>query len=183
MRKLSLALAGGFCGAVTRYALGAPLLRLAAGLPGARAAFPYDILFINLSGAFLLGLLFGLFEHGAPISGDVRLALGTGFLGAYTTFSSYVVGADQLFAQGKALAGILYVSGSMAGGIVLAFAGFHLAGLGLARWRAVASASVSEELLVDGGWDDPLDRAPDPMIAPEARTPVATSANGERWPQ
>ena len=183
MRKFSLALAGGFCGAVTRYALSAPLLRVAAGLPGARTAFPYDILFINLSGAFLLGLLFGLFEHGAPISGEVRLALGTGFLGAYTTFSSFVVGADQLIAQGQALAGILYITGSIAGGVLLAFAGFQAARLGWARWQAVASASVSEELLVDGGWDDALDYAPSTMTEREMRTPVATSADGERWPE
>lgn len=183
MRKFTLALAGGFCGAVTRYALSAPLLRFAAGLPGAQAAFPFDILFINLSGAFLLGMLFGLFEHGAPISADVRLTLGTGFLGAYTTFSSYVVGADQLLAQGRVLAGILYVTGCMAGGIFLAYAGFHTAGLGLARWRDMASESVSEELLVDGGWDDPQDRALDTVVDQEMRTVATTSAHGERWPR
>ena len=55
MRKLWLTLAGGFCGAITRYALSAPLLKLSSRLPDAHAAFPYDILFINLSGALLLG--------------------------------------------------------------------------------------------------------------------------------
>lgn len=183
MRKLWLALAGGFCGAITRYALSAPLLRLSSRLPGAHAAFPYDILFINLSGAFLLGLLFGLYEHGAPVSQDVRLTLGTGFLGAYTTFSSYMVGTDQLLAQGSLLAGMLYVLGSLAGGVLVAFGGFRVAGLGWARWREVVSASVSEELLVDGGWEDMPGHAPDAVKDQEARVPVTTRAGGERWPR
>lgn len=181
MRKLWLALVGGFCGAFTRYALSSPLLRLAAGLPGGHAAFPYDILFVNLSGALLLGLLFGLFEHGAPVSPDVRLTLGTGFLGAYTTFSSYMIGTDQLLAHGKLLAGILYLVGSVAGGITLAFVGFRLAGLGWARWRAMASASVSEELLVDGGWEDLPGYMPDTVTDRNVSAPLTTGADGERW--
>lgn len=181
MRKLWLTLAGGFCGAITRYALSAPLLKLSSRLPDAHAAFPYDILIINLSGALLLGLLFGLFEHGAPISPDVRLTLGTGFLGAYTTFSSYMVGADLLLAHGQTLAGILYVVGSMAGGVTLAFVGFRMAGLGWARWREMASASVSEELLVDGGWEDLPGQEPDGVTKRNASGELTASADGERW--
>ena len=183
MRKLSLTLAGGFCGAITRYALSAPLLRLASGLPGARAAFPYDILFINLSGALLLGFLFGLFEHGAPVSPAVRLTLGTGYLGAYTTFSSFMVGADLLLAHGQILAGMLYALGSMAGGIMLAFIGFRLAGAGWKSWQRVMSASVSEELLVDGGWEDAPDRVTDATPARNASAPLAAGSKGEWWPQ
>lgn len=140
MRKLALTFAGGFCGATTRYALSAPLLALTAWATGARLAFPYDILLINLSGAFLLGGLYGLFEHGAPLAPDVRLTLGTGFLGAFTTFSSFAVGGDQLLEHGEALAGALYILGSMAGGVALAFAGFRLAGL---AWQRAVQARVA----------------------------------------
>lgn len=182
MRKLLLTLAGGFCGAITRYELSAPLLRLAARLPDAHAAFPYDILIINLSGALLLGILFGLFEYGAPVSPDVRLTLGTGFLGAYTTFSSYMVGTDQLLAHGQILAGMLYVAGSMAGGVILAFMGFRLAGAGWKSWQGLATASVSEELLVDGGWEDTPDLAPEVTTKPEwsASASLTVGADGER---
>jgi CrcB protein len=184
MRKLTLTLAGGFCGAITRYTLSAPLLRLASRLPGAHAAFPYDILFINLSGALLLGFLFGLFEHGAPVSPDIRLTIGTGFLGAYTTFSSYMVGTDQLLAHGQILAGILYVMGSMAGGIILAFVGFRLAGAGWKSWRDLAAASVSEELLVDGGWEDTAKRASSgSMTRRSVNASMAADADGERVPR
>ena len=136
IRKLFLVLAGGFCGAVTRYLLAKPLLALAGALPAAHTGFPYDTLLINLTGAFLIGLLFGAFEHGAPISPDVRLALGTGFLGAYTTFSSFVVGAASELRHGQTLTALLYLCGAMAGGVLLASVGFTLAGRLVERWRA-----------------------------------------------
>lgn len=153
IRKLLLVLAGGFCGATARYALSKPLLTLAASLPGAHSGFPYDIPLINLTGAFAIGLLFGAFEHGAPLSPDVRLGLGTGFLGAYTTFSSFMVGAATLLRHGETLPALLYLCGAMVAGVALAFAGFALAGVLVERGRAWR-LSVSEELLVDGGWED-----------------------------
>lgn len=157
IRKLLLVLAGGFCGAATRYVLSKPLLLLASGLPDAHAGFPYDILLINLTGAFIIGLLFGAFEHGAPLSPDVRLVLGTGFLGAYTTFSSFMVGADTLLRHGQTLEALVYLCGAMAAGVALAFAGFTLAGAVIERRRAWR-LSLSEEMLVDGGWEDATSR-------------------------
>lgn len=150
MRKLSLTLVGGFCGAIARFALGAPLLALTAALPGARASFPYDTLFINLSGALALGILFGLFEHGAPVPSEARLVVGAGFLGAYTTFSSYVVGADELFRRGDALASGIYLIGSMVGGVVLAFSGFWFAGAFWRRWRQWRVARRSAAMVSAG---------------------------------
>jgi CrcB protein len=148
-----IVLAGGFCGAVTRYLLTKPLLALAGALPGAHTGFPYDTLLINLTGAFLIGLLFGAFEHGAPISPDLRLALGTGFLGAYTTFSSFVVGAASELQHGQALTALIYLCGALAGGVALAFAGFTLAGYLVERWRA-ASLDAQEVALAGDDWPD-----------------------------
>jgi fluoride exporter len=153
IRKLLLVLAGGFCGTVIRYLLAKPLLALAGALPGAHTGFPYDILLINLTGAFLIGLLFGAFEHGAPISPDLRLALGTGFLGAYTTFSSFVVGAASELQHGRALTALLYLCGALAGGVALAFAGFTLAGHLVERWRT-ASLDAQEGALAGDDWAD-----------------------------
>jgi len=153
IRKLILVLAGGFCGATLRYLLSKPLLLLAAALPDAHAGFPYDIVLINLSGAFVIGLLFGAFEHGAPISPDARLALGTGFLGAYTTFSSFMVGVVTLLRHGQTLPALLYLCGAMAAGVGLAWAGFALSALIFEQqpaWRL----SESDEMLVEGGWED-----------------------------
>ena len=129
VRRLGLVLAGGFCGTLARYYLAAPLLALAAlVLPGHGGGFPFDIFAINLSGAFALGLLYGLAERGARISSDARLALGTGFLGAYTTFSTFTVGGDTLLLRGAWLIGALYLAGSIALGVLCAHLGHVAAG-------------------------------------------------------
>jgi fluoride exporter len=130
MRRIVLVFAGGFCGTLARYLLSAPLIALASlVLPIRPGSFPYDILLINLSGAFALGLLYGLVEHGARISPDVRLAAGTGFLGAFTTFSAFVYGGDRLLAAGAVTTGAIYLGGSMLLGVSAAYLGFILAGL------------------------------------------------------
>ncbi len=156
IRKLLLVLAGGFCGAVIRFLLAQPLLALTTALPDAHAGFPYDTLLINLSGAFVIGLLFGAFEHGAPISPDMRLMLGTGFLGAYTTYSTFMVGAATLLRHGQSFPALLYLCGAMAAGVALAFAGSTLAGFVVERAWAVRLAASDEydEYLLDGAWDE-----------------------------
>lgn len=143
VRRLGLVLAGGFCGTLARYYLSAPLLALAAlVLPGHGDGFPFDIFAINLSGAFALGLLYGLAERGARISPDARLALGTGFLGAYTTFSTFAVGGDTLLLRGAWLTGALYLAGSVALGVVCAHLGHVAAGAVLDRRRLTRRVRV-----------------------------------------
>ncbi|GEM_PF-226265 len=132
MRKLAYVAAGGFCGALARWLLAAPLLALAGrlALPGAGSGFPYDVLAINLTGALALGLIYGLVELGAHVPHGVRLLIGTGFLGAYTTFSSYVYGGEQLLASNRPslmLMGMLYLVGSLALGVFCAQCGYWLA--------------------------------------------------------
>ena len=136
LRRLALVLVGGFCGTLARYYLAAPLLALAAlVLPGGHSGFPFDIFAINLSGAFALGLLYGLAEHGVRVSPDTRLALGTGFLGAYTTFSTFTVGGDTLLLGGAWLTGTLYLAGSVALGVFCAHLGHVVAGAVVAHRR------------------------------------------------
>lgn len=59
--------------------------------------FPYGTFAVNLSGGFLLGLLTGL-----TVTGDAHLTLGTGLLGAYTTFSTWMFEAQRLAEDGAA---------------------------------------------------------------------------------
>lgn len=135
MRRVALVFVGGFAGTLARYLLSAPLLALARiALPDG-AGFPYDTLLINLTGALALGLLYGLVERGAAIAPDVRLTLGTGFLGAYTTFSSFVVGGDTLIAGGSAAAGTVYLLGSIVLGVAAAHGGYLLSGMLSERHR------------------------------------------------
>ncbi|MDP9396979.1 MAG: CrcB family protein [Actinomycetota bacterium] len=111
MRILLVAVAGAL-GALCRYAVG-----LAAG----SAAFPWATLAINVAGSFLLAALLAV----APVPrGDVTVALGTGFLGAFTTFSTFSVETLALLRDGRAGAAAAYVAASMVLGVAAAGAGW-----------------------------------------------------------
>lgn len=115
--------AGGFAGGATRYEIG---LHWSIG-----GSFPWPTFFINVSGSFVLALLLVLVIEVFPPTRFVRPAMGTGFLGAYTTFSSLVVSADELAAHHHAGTAAAYLVGSTAAGLLLA-----LLGLATGRWIA-----------------------------------------------
>jgi CrcB protein len=108
---------GGFAGAVARYWL--------AGAIAARAGvtFPLGTFVINLSGSFALGLLIGLLEGHAATPPVARLALGTGFLGAYTTFSTFTYETIRLVEEGSILLAALNVGASVVLGLGVGVAG------------------------------------------------------------
>ncbi len=116
---------GGVLGGGARYGIG-----LAA--PAAVNGFPWDIFAINLSGAFALSLLLVLVLEVFPPTRYVRPALGTGFIGAFTTFSSLATATDHLLAHGHPMLAIVYTLGSLFGGLVAA-------SLGLAGGRAISA--------------------------------------------
>lgn len=75
---------GGFLGSVSRYLFGGLIQEM---LQTYR--FPYGTLSVNVIGCFLIGLLYGLGETKGLLTPEVRLLLGTGFLGGFTTFSTF----------------------------------------------------------------------------------------------
>lgn len=87
------------------------------------SAFPFGTLTVNLTGGFLLGLLTGL-----SVSGDALLVLGTGLLGAYTTFSTWMVEAQRLGEDGAFAAMWLHLLGSTIAGLAATGAGWLLGG-------------------------------------------------------
>jgi fluoride exporter len=88
-KLLWLALAGAL-GTLTRYLLSG-LVQQTLG-----ASFPWGTLAVNLTGCFLAGALAAIFEHHAGLSGELRVVLFIGFLGALTTFSTFVLETGQL---------------------------------------------------------------------------------------
>jgi len=116
-----LCLCGGL-GACARYALD--------GLVASRLAgsMPWGTILINLSGSFLLGLLAGL-AAGNLLPAAWQLAVGTGFLGGYTTFSTASVETVRLLQARKPVASAANAVGTMLGAL-------SAAGLGLlaAAW-------------------------------------------------
>jgi fluoride exporter len=107
----------GAAGAWARFSLGATV---AARRP---SAFPLGTFTVNLTGGFLLGAL-----TGASVTGDTLLLLGTGLLGAYTTFSTWMVEAQRLGEDGALRIMWLYLLGSMVAGLAATGAGWLLGG-------------------------------------------------------
>jgi CrcB protein len=104
---------GGFFGGLARYGIGE-------AFPAPTDRFPWPTFAINLSGAFALALLLVLVLEVLPPTRFVRPAIGTGFLGAYTTFSSLAVSTDQLLAHGHVGVAVAYPILSLFGGLACA---------------------------------------------------------------
>jgi CrcB protein len=88
-------------------------------------AFPYGTFVINLSGSFILGL-FTAFMLKNSTYHHLRLFFAVGFLGAYTTFSTFSVESLQLLQNGRPLLCLTYVISSAALGVSGAWVGFLL---------------------------------------------------------
>jgi CrcB protein len=90
------------------------------------STFPLGTLVINVSGALLLALLTALTFAGA-VSPELRLVLGTGFLGAYTTFSTFELESEGLLARGEWLPAAIYILGNLLLGFLAVLAGRAIA--------------------------------------------------------
>jgi CrcB protein len=108
--------AGGFIGANARYIIGLLAKKYI------NVTIPIGTLFINAIGSLLLGLLVG-----KGIRGDVYSFLGVGFMGAFTTFSTFKFELVQLWQSKEHKAFVQYLIWSYGLGIILASIGFMLA--------------------------------------------------------
>jgi CrcB protein len=121
-RYLGLVALGGAVGTAAREAL-------SLGVP-AVGGVPVIILAINVVGAFALGLLLdALTRRGADdgVRRDMRLLLGTGVLGGFTTYSALATGTSLLLTTGQAGAGIAYGLATVVLGGLATFAGVAVA--------------------------------------------------------
>ena len=107
---------GGFVGAIVRFVLG----RWAAQKWG--ADFPYGTLLINVSGSFVLGLFASLSTRLAW-NDSMRLLIAIGFLGAFTTFSTFAFETFELVRQASLIRAAANVIGSFALGLLAVYLG------------------------------------------------------------
>ena len=115
---------------VAAGALGAPLRYLVDGAVADRAqgVFPWGTLIVNVSGSLVLGFLTGLaLYHAFPT--EPRLVLGTGFCGAYTTFSTFTFETVRLVEEGAINEAFRNALGTLAACAAAAALGITLAGL------------------------------------------------------
>lgn len=111
----------GALGALARYGVSLVALRWLG------EEFPYGTLFVNLSGCFLLGVIAELTMEDAGLAPETRAIVGTGFVGAFTTFSTFGVETYRAMQAGSWGVAASNVAINVVGGILLVAAGMSLA--------------------------------------------------------
>jgi fluoride exporter len=117
-----LALAGSL-GTLARYGLAGLTHRIAG------PSFPWGTLAVNATGCFLAGFLWALFESRWPVSGELRTVLLVGFMGAFTTFSAFILETGELLRSAE----WLYAALNLSAEIFLGFTALFI-GTALGRW-------------------------------------------------
>jgi CrcB protein len=122
MPPLIFVLLGGAVGAGFRYQISAVALRNLG--PG----FPWGTWIINLLGGFLMGILAGtLVKQFTPEQGEpLRLLLGVGVLGGFTTFSAFSLETANMLLRGQTVRAAAYAVSSVAGSVMFLLAGLFL---------------------------------------------------------
>lgn len=118
--KIVLLMTGGALGTFFRY--------LISGLPHKYTdiVFPWGTLLVNVSGAFIIGLIWGIFEE-RGISPHIRTFIFIGFLGGFTTFSTFALETLNLFKEGAIKLAFVNILANNLLCIIMVFGGFFLA--------------------------------------------------------
>jgi CrcB protein len=117
MHKYLLVGAGGFVGAMARYWMGA-FVTQRMGL-----RFPFGTFLINVSGCFLVGFFMHLLAERGVLDAHWLYIVVIGFIGAYTTFSTFEYETVRALQDGQLGIGLLYVASSILVGLVMVWLG------------------------------------------------------------
>jgi CrcB protein len=129
--------AGGCVGGLARYGV-TQAFPDGDGLPASTLA-------VNLAGAFLLAVVLVVAIEVVPSSSYLRPLLGTGFCGAFTTFSAVTVSTSELVRDGSPATGLAYLVASLLGGLATAVLGLLL-GRALFARRVTHALPLSDDL-------------------------------------
>ncbi len=124
LAAVSAVAAGGAVGAVLRWAVSLAAFRMTG--QGDWVGFPLGTVIVNVVGTFALAWLLSADASRGVASPIVRLFLGTGLLGALTTFSTFGLDAHGLLTQGRPGQGIVYLAGTLILAGVAVLAGWAL---------------------------------------------------------
>lgn len=118
--KIFIVMIGGFFGALSRYVLGEWFHSSSNG-------FPTGTLMINLIGCLFLGWFLTFVSKRQRIKPELSLFIGTGFVGSFTTFSTFSVETVQLFQNSYIIQAVFYVFTSIILGLLMTYIGWKLA--------------------------------------------------------
>lgn len=134
LRRAALVAAGGALGTTLRAVL-------ESAAPAQPGRWPATTFAINLVGSFVLGALLELLVASGPDEGwrrQVRLGAGTGVVGGFTTYSTFIIEVERLLTGGAAATGIGYALISVLAGVACA-----VLGIAAARWVAGVSGRAA----------------------------------------
>ncbi len=120
MPNLFIVMLGGAIGAGLRYHVG----RIALHLTG--PGFPWGTWTVNLAGGFLMGVLVGVLGRVSEGGEALRLFLGVGVLGGFTTFSAFSLETANMLTRGQPVVAAAYSVSSVAGSVLFLFLGLWL---------------------------------------------------------
>lgn len=118
--ELLLVGCAGFAGSLSRYLIGGLVLQITG------AGFPCGTAVVNVSGCFLFGLLWTIAEERMGISPQTKVILLTGFVGAFTTFSTFVFETAAQLRCSQWLAAAASVFGQLLLGLVMLTVGMEI---------------------------------------------------------
>ena len=124
MMKLLLVGSGGFFGSILRYLVSGALYRFLE-----KPVFPYGTLAVNVIGCLLIGLLGGLSEQRQILTAEMRLLLMVGFLGGFTTFSTFGYELFIFVRDGQIINSLINMSLHVVLGFIAVWFGFIIAKL------------------------------------------------------
>ena len=120
MLEVLFVAAGGAIGSVTRYLVGGWIANRFG------AAFPYGTFVINVTGSFIIGFFLAFAQERAALSPYWRLFFAVGFVGGYTTFSTFEYEGIRLLQDREMLLASVYLIGSVVTGSIAVFGGIVL---------------------------------------------------------
>ncbi|WP_390586468.1 fluoride efflux transporter CrcB [Erythrobacter sp. MTPC3] len=120
----ALVAVGGAAGSAMRYQIGGAL----ASLGSAERGFPWAILSVNVIGSLAMGILFGWLARQGGGTETMRLLLGVGLLGGFTTFSAFSLEIVLLIQRGDVALACVYAGASVIAGIIALYLGLILMG-------------------------------------------------------
>ena len=135
MKALFFVCAGGAVGSGGRYLLTLAAHRFWGG------GFPFGTFSVNVLGSFLLGALLTAWPVHPDETTHLRLALGTGVLGGFTTYSTFNYETVQLFSIGSAKLGALYVGATLASCVLAGLLGVIAASMNLVTVPSITSSA------------------------------------------
>jgi len=121
--KILLIGVGGFLGAISRYLVSEGAVRFFGD------KLPFGTFIVNVTGSFILGALLVLSLEKEVVGENMRFLLAVGFLGAFTTFSTFSVESIHLFRSGEYFSALSYITASVVVSLCAAFGGFTVARL------------------------------------------------------